>query len=151
MRGTTDIKEIAEWLGIINKMYLYAKTPGLNPPKILNAYRVFGKGMLYEVFGLDLGAKLHHEALLPMLERNEEYVMDLCLAVKSWDTFGMAYMETVKYPKTKLGAKETGGLTPEGLAAQYAELANAQPLPWQTTTIELPTIEDEPAEQETNW
>lgn len=143
MRGTTDVKEISEWLGIINKIYLYSKRPGLTPPKLLEDYRELGPSILFKVFE-EYAHKLADDALSPMLERNEEYVMDLCMAVKSWDTFGMAYMKPKLEPKTKLGTKKSP-------LDQFISLAQAQPTPWTMVTDNnlggLPTF-DEPAEQE---
>jgi hypothetical protein len=109
-RGTTDTTEIAEWVSILNKLYLYAKKPGLTPASLLDDYRVLGQSLLFKVFE-EHGYKLAYDTLVPMLERNECYVLDIVQAVKNWDTLGLAYVKP-KPEKKLLKAPSQWGTQP---------------------------------------
>lgn len=158
MRGLTNADDILQWVYILNEMYLYAKTPGLTPKSLLEDYRVLGHALVFKVFG-KYAPLLMTDNITAMMERNESYVMDLCMPVKNWDVFGMAYVKPKE--KTTVKVKAAKLFQPAGQLAQaysldqflqgapatawlQAETTGFNPATAMTDDIELPT-------EENNW
>jgi len=99
MRGTTDVKEIIEWVSILDCILRFAKTPGLLPTGIVGLMKE--SDPITTVFG-DLRQKLRTGNEDALVRRNISYVLDLVEECPDWSTFG-------EYPlpeKPKRGRKK---------------------------------------------
>lgn len=121
MRGTTDVEEIKEWLGIINKIYLYSKTPGRTPMEIYKSFQKYEYQLLQIVFG-EYAKVLMKEGWQDGIERNLFYVGKLACCVKDWKTFGLAYFgQSEKFKKAQAYLMEKYGFSTEQAANMLME------------------------------
>jgi len=105
-RGTTNVKEIQEWLSIINKLYLFAKSPGLTPKRMLLEFNAKGDELLSDIFG-EYSEKLKCLDYKSMIDRNLYYAYKMATCVDNWETFGL---EFDKIPDPKPRKKNGSGV-----------------------------------------
>lgn len=97
-RGVTDVGEIRRWLGILNNLFEFAKTPGMTPHDVAMQYKEKGPELLTDVFG-QYSSLLKCDGYEAMIERNEVYFYALVTAVKNWKTFGLSFERMKKEPR----------------------------------------------------
>lgn len=97
-RGTTKVEEIIEWIGILNRLMEFARTPGLTPASFLSSYHDAGPEMLSNVFG-PYSDRLKCEFWEIMTERNLYDVYQLVSSVKNWETFGLKFTSIQESPR----------------------------------------------------
>jgi hypothetical protein len=90
MRGTTDPKELLNWLGILNSLLTFARTEGLTPRDIISGYRHKNLDFFYEVFGdyTDILEAVCQGRMIQMIDRNLYYAGSIASSVKDWGTLG---------------------------------------------------------------
>lgn len=101
-RGTTDYVQIQDWLTILNRIYKFAKIPGLTPLAFYETYQDITTEIVDRVFGSD-APKLKCKNWKNWLERNEFYLADFATLMTDWNSLGSRY--EVEKPDTKLGKK----------------------------------------------
>jgi hypothetical protein len=89
MRGTTDPKELKEWVGILYALLKFARIEGLTPRDIISEYRVKGVEFVEEVFG-DHGEVLYEKAKNPqyLIDKNLFFAASIASSIKDWNTLG---------------------------------------------------------------
>jgi hypothetical protein len=107
-RGTTDVREIQEWLSIINKLFLFAKTPGLTPKRMLLEFNAKGDELMTDIFG-EYAEKLQCLDYKSMIDRNLYYAYKMTTCVDNWETFGLEF-DKIPEPKPRKKNVE-GGLS----------------------------------------
>jgi hypothetical protein len=133
-RGTTDVSEIKEWLGIINRLLVYSKTDGMTPVDILQAYRDRDMEFFQEVFRefskpmvekvLDIGL---------LIERNLWYTMRIARSVPDWSVVNTAISSKLREEKSPPRAKKLVSfvapmnLSATQLTAYAAQYSDPQP------------------------
>ena len=115
-RGTTKVEEIIEWIGILNRLMEFSRTPGLTPAAFLSSFREAGPEMISNVFG-PYSDRLKCESWEIMTERNLYDVYQLVSTIKNWETFGLKF----KTMDTKGRRKPSIDMSPDS------------PSPWQLT------------------
>lgn len=89
-RGTTDVKEIKDWLSIIDKIYAYSQTPGLTPERLLNEWKLKDMELITDIFG-EYSDNIKTPDTEAFINRNLHYVVDIAEVCEDWYTFGMNY------------------------------------------------------------
>lgn len=150
-RGTTDVSEIKQWVSILNRILMFAKTDGMTPRDILRMYRNDDLDLYYSIFG-PFGSKLMGELSPPnfseLVERNLWYAKSIADSVKSWPTISDAFQK-MEAPKLK-EKKKTAGLsnqysiqaaTPTDALNQLLTIEPDEPTPspmWAQTVYDTP-------------
>lgn len=126
-RGTTDVREIKQWLSILNRLLVYSKKEGLTPPDILEAYRDRPQELYVEVFGKDWDVLINTVQDVELLiERNLWYAHKISESVKDWDNINTAISKSVKEEKTP----KKRGINPGSVyTITLDDLQNPQPQP----------------------
>lgn len=90
-RGSTDIKEIKEWVDIIYSIMQFSRQ-GINPPLILEEYKSKGLAFGSDVFGKNWKKLIPDEKLAEeLVKKNLWYVQDsIAYAVSDWDNINEA-------------------------------------------------------------
>jgi len=95
-RGTTDIKEIEDWVGILHEIVKFSRQDKMYPGDIINNYKDKGVELLTDIFGkYRKNLKFDDEAKL--IENNFWYAANIALSVpdsKGWDK-----LDAVQKPK----------------------------------------------------
>jgi len=96
-RGTSDIKEIMEWVSIIKAILDFAKIDKITPAMVLDIWKENPDNFLIRVLGDQLASKLDYPDKLKLMSRNLWYASRLAICSPKWEEFGE--LKARKYTK----------------------------------------------------
>jgi hypothetical protein len=98
-RGTTDINEIYDWVGILYSIVEFARRDH-NPKDIMDQWKVSGLKLLDNIFG-QYREKLTHKDEEKLLKKNLLYAASTAYSVKDWNSLDVKKEEFVFKPTVK--------------------------------------------------
>lgn len=98
-RGVTDIKDIIQWVKIIQKIVDYSQMDGLTPPRIIFKWREGTKPFLEDLFG-DLYHLVSHPNEKELVSSNVWFAYKFARTCKDWTTINEAYKPKPRMKKT---------------------------------------------------
>lgn len=138
-KGTTDTNEIKKWLGIINQMYVFSRTPGLTPRGLCKDYQQRETELLFDIFG-PFAQDLMIPGYKELIGANEFNTFKIAMSVKDWYSFGGFYEAKEKVKKLKK-------MEMSEVDAYLSALDNQPPAsPWTISPVQtINTLYDGPA------
>lgn len=99
-RGTTDVSAIKQWVSILNRIYEFARTPGLTPRGLYKDYQQRELEVIDDVFGPfaeDFKVPGYHA----LINRAEFDAFKIATSIRDWYSFGGIYEAKDKVDKLK--------------------------------------------------
>lgn len=99
-RGTAIVDDIKQWLGILNRLVEFSRTPGLTPKVIIAEYNLNSIEFFSNVFEDYAGVLRSIPGFEGLVNRNLWYAGSIAMAAKDWMNIDNHFMEKTP-PKSK--------------------------------------------------
>lgn len=123
-RGTAIVDDIKQWLGILNRIIEFSRTPGLTPKVIIAEYNQNSIEFFSNVFEEYAGVLRSIPGFEGLVNRNLWYAGSIAMAAKDWMSIDTHFAEKTP-PKTKTSKMDSYPLPLGSLQAAVQQFHDA--------------------------